>query len=490
MQSKHLLAASLCAMLAAGLLAPAIAQKPKTPAKIDAAANKKAHDEARQGEAEFKALYKELIETNTTLSVGSCTKAAEQIKARLTAAGYPDSDLHLIQPQTRKQDGNLVAVLPGSDPRQKALLLLAHIDVVEANRADWVRDPYKLTEDGGFYYARGASDDKSMAAIFADTMIRFKKSGYKPKRTVKMALTCGEESPNTFDGASYLVEHHKPLIDAAFALNEGAGGRLDPKTGKYVFNGVQAGEKVYQDYTLEVTNPGGHSSRPMPNNAIYHLSAALLKVQAMDFPVEFNDATRGYFARMGALQGGPVGADMVAASKGDQAAIARLKKDPSANSILHTNCVATQLSGGHAPNALPQRATANVNCRIFPGHAQEDIRKAIEAAVADPEVKITLRDPPEKVSPPPPLTPEILGPIEQLTEAMFPGVPVIPTMAAGATDGRFLTPAGIPTYGVSGIFADPDTVGAHGLNERVKVSSLLEGREFLYRLAKMYAGGK
>ena len=427
MRSNHFLAASLSAILAAGVLAPALAQK--APAKIDAAANKKAHEEARQGEAEFKALYKELIETNTTLSVGSCTKAAEQIKARLQAAGYPESDLHLIQPPTRKQDGNLVAVLPGSDPKQKALLLLAHIDVVEANRADWVRDPFKLTEEDGFYYARGSSDDKSMAAIFADTMIRFKKSGYKPKRTVKMALTCGEESPNTFDGASYLVEHHKPLIDAAFALNEGAGGRLDPKTGKYVFNGVQAGEKVYQDYTLEVTNPGGHSSRPMPDNAIYHLSAALLKVQAMDFPVEFNDATRGYFARMGALQGGTVGADMVAASKGDQAAIARLKKDPSANSILHTNCVATQLSAGHAPNALPQRATANVNCRIFPGHAQEDIRKAIESAVADPEVKITLRDPPEKVSPPPPLTPDILGPIERLTEAMFPGVPVIPTMA-------------------------------------------------------------
>lgn len=488
MRSSHLLAASFCAMLAAGALAPlAVA---KAPTRAETAANKKAHGEARQGEAEFKALYKELIETNTTLSVGSCTKAAEQIRTRLAAAGYPASDLHLIQPPERKQDGNLIAVLPGSDAKQKALLLLAHIDVVEANRADWVRDPFKLTEEDGFYYARGSSDDKSMAAIFADTMIRFKKSGYKPRRTVKMALTCGEESPNNFDGASYLIEHHRPLLDAAFALNEGAGGRLDPKTGKYVFNGVQAGEKLYQDYTLEVTNPGGHSSRPMPNNAIYHLSAALLKVQGMDFPVEFNDATRGYFARMGAMQGGAVGADMVAASRGDQAAIERLKKDPGANSILHTNCVATQLSGGHAPNALPQRATANVNCRIFPGHAQEEIRKAIESAVNDKEVKVTLRDPPEKVSAPPPLTPEILGPIEALTEAMFPGVPVLPTMAAGATDGRFLTAAGIPTYGVSGIFADPDTIGAHGLNERVKVSSLLEGREFLYRLTKMYAGGK
>ncbi|MBI1360706.1 MAG: M20/M25/M40 family metallo-hydrolase [Alphaproteobacteria bacterium] len=485
MPSRHFLAATVLGAMAVSAGAfPVLA---KAPSKAE---NAKAHAEATQGEPAFKALYKELIEINTTLSVGSCTKAAEAMKAHLVAAGYPESDLHIILSPERKQDGNIIAVLPGADPSLKALLLLAHIDVVEADRADWVRDPFKLTEDGGYYYGRGTADDKAMAAIFTDSMVRFKKSGYRPKRTIKLALTCGEESADTTPGASYIVDNYRSLIDAAFALNEGAGGQLDPATGKYIFNGVQAGEKVYQDYTLEVTNPGGHSSRPMPNNAIYHLAAGLLKVQQLDFPVEFNDATRGFFARMGKLQGGAMGADMIAASKGDKAAIERLKKDPGANSVLHTNCVATQLAAGHAPNALPQRATANVNCRIFPGHSQDEILKTIQDAINDPEVKVTLRDPAEKVSPPPPLTPEILGPIETLTEAMWPGVPVIPAMAAGATDGRFLTAAGIPTYGVSGIFADPATTNMHGLNERVKVTSLLEGREFLYRLAKMYAGGK
>lgn len=477
MRAAHLFAASLAALAAACATEPgASAQAAKT---------------AAAGEPEFRALYKELIEINTTLSQGSCTKAAEAMKARLSAAGYPAGDLHLLADPKRPQDGNLIAVLPGTDASKKALLLLAHIDVVEANRADWERDPFKLTEEGGFFYARGAMDDKAMAAIFTDSMVRYKREGYRPQRTIKLMLTCGEESPNTFNGVKYLVENHRQLIDAEFALNEGAGGRLDPATGKYVFNGVQAGEKLYQDYTIEVTNPGGHSSRPVPDNAIYRLAGALEKISKIDFPVEFNDATRGYFLRMADLTPGQEGADMrAAATSQDKAAIGRLKKNASHNSVLHTTCVATQLNGGHAPNALPQRATANVNCRIFPGHAPEEIRKQMETAVGDKEVKVTLRDQPETPSPAPPLTPAIMGPIEKLTKEMFPGVPVVPAMAAGATDGRFLTPIGIPTYGVSGIFADPNTTNAHGLNERVPVKSVMEGRVFLYRLAKMYAGGK
>jgi acetylornithine deacetylase/succinyl-diaminopimelate desuccinylase-like protein len=445
------------------------------------------------GEAEFRALYKELVETNTTFSEGSCTLASERMKARLLAAGYPESDLHiLVNPgPNRPQDGNLVAILPGSDPAKKPILLMAHIDVVEAKREDWERDPFVLTEEGGYFYARGATDDKSMSAIFTDSMIRYKREGYRPERTIKMMLNCGEESPNEFVGAKWMVENHLDLISAEFALNEGAGGRIDPATGKYIFNGVQAGEKLYQDYRLEVTNPGGHSSRPTPDNAIYDLGQALMKVQAIEFPIEFNDATRTFFRRMGEITPGQEGQDMRDAADGENtAAIRRLMRNPGYNATLRTTCVATQLSAGHAPNALPQRATANVNCRIFPGHTQEEIRQQLEAAIGDPKVKVTLRSDPETPMTAPPLPPEILGPIEQLTEKMWPGVPVIPAMATGATDGRFTTPAGIPTYGVSGIFADPNTTNAHGLNERVGVKQLLEGRMFLYQLVKMYAGGK
>lgn len=443
-------------------------------------------------EAEFRDLYKELIETNTSFSVGSCTLAAERMKARLVAAGYPESDLHiLVNPGPgRQQDGNLVAILPGTDPSQKAILLLAHIDVVEAKREDWVRDPFKLTEEDGYFYARGASDDKAMAAIFTDSMVRFKQEGYRPARSIKMMLNCGEETDGEFIGADYMAQNHLDLIDAAFALNEGAGGRMD-KSGKYIFNGVQAGEKLYQDYTIEVTNPGGHSSRPVPDNAIYELGAALMKVQSLEFPIEFNDATSGFFRRMGAITPGQEGQDMRDAADGENAAaIRRLTVNPSYNATFRTTCVATMLTAGHAPNALPQRATANVNCRIFPGHTQQEIQQKLQAAIGNEKVKVTLKNPPETPGAPPRLTPEILGPIEKLTEQMWPGIPVIPAMATGATDGRFLTPAGIPTYGVSGIFADGETTNAHGLNERVGVKQLMEGRIFLYQLVKIYAGGQ
>lgn len=444
-------------------------------------------------EADFRELYKELIETNTTLSVGDCTLASERMKARLLAAGYPESDLHiLVNPgPNRPQDGNLVAILPGTNPDAKAIMLMAHIDVVEANREDWERDPFVLTEEGGFFYARGATDDKAMAAIFTDSMIRFRREGYKPERTIKLMLNYGEESSAEFIGAKYMVENHLDLISAEFALNEGAGGRLDPATGKYLYNGVQAGEKLYQDYTLEVTNPGGHSSRPVPDNAIYELGAALMAVQAYEFPIEFNDATRGFFRRMGAITPGQEGQDMRAAADGENAdAVRRLTQNPGYNATLRTTCIATQLEAGHAPNALPQRATANVNCRIFPGHTQQEILGVLNDVIDNGNVKIEMRSPPETPVKPVTLPPEILGPIEELTEKMWPGVPVIPAMTTGATDARFTTPAGITTYGVSGIFADPATSGAHGLNERVGVKQLMEGRMFLHQLVKMYAGGE
>jgi acetylornithine deacetylase/succinyl-diaminopimelate desuccinylase-like protein len=475
----YLLALTLCTALAA--------QAAEKPADITASRQTAASKQARAGEPEFRALYKELVEINTTLSVGSCTKAAEAMKARLLKAGYAESQMKVIAPADRPQDGNLVAWLPGSNAKLKPVLLLAHIDVVEANRADWERDPFTLIEENGFFYARGSSDDKAMAAVFTDSMVRFKQEGFKPKRGIKLALTCGEESPNVFNGVKYLLEKHPDLLDAAFALNEGGGGRYDQESGVYRYVAVLAAEKLYQDYTLTTTNPGGHSSRPMPDNAIYQLAHALDKIEAHSFPIEMSDVTRPYFAKFGVIEGKEKGADMIAASRDDQAAIARLRKDPSANAILHTNCVATQINGGHAPNALPQRATANVNCRIFPGHTQEEIRQALIKAVNDPGVKIEFQSPPENAGQPPPLSKDVMGPIEALSADMYPGVAVIPTMSSGATDCRFLTPAGIHCYGVSGMLGDGATGNAHGLNERIRVQTLIEGREFLYRLTKAYA---
>jgi len=449
-----------------------------------------ASTQARAGEAEFRELYRELVEINTTLSVGSCTDAANAMKARLLAAGYTDAQAQVIVPPQWPKQGNLVAELPGSDRKLKPILLLAHIDVVEANREDWIRDPFKLVEEDGFFYARGAADDKAMAAVFTDMLVRYKREGYRPGRSIRMALTCGEETPNVFNGVSYLIEHHRELIDAGFALNEGGGGRYARDTGVYQFVAVLAAEKLYQDYTLSTSNQGGHSSRPTKDNAIYQLTRALNRIEAHSFPIEFNDVSRAYFERFGKVAGGRPGADMVAAAQGDAAAISRLREDPSANAILHTNCVATQIQGGHAPNALPQRASANVNCRIFPGRDPAQIKAELARVIDDPGVSIEFQSPPEKQSPPPPMSREILGPIEALSRDMFPGVPVIPIMSAGATDCRFLTPAGIPCYGVSGMFSDGATNNAHGLDERIRVQTILEGREFLYRLTKAYAGGR
>lgn len=446
--------------------------------------------QARAGEDDFRSLYKELVEINTTLSAGSCTEASNAMQARLIAAGFAASQVQVVVPPNWPKQGNLIAALPGTDPTLKPVLLLAHIDVVEARREDWVRDPFTLVEEDGFFYARGASDDKAMAAVFADMMVRYKREGYRPTRGIKLALTCGEETPNVFNGVRYLIEHHRELIDAEFALNEGGGGRYDLQSGVYRYVSVLASEKVYQDFTLSTSDQGGHSSRPTPENPIYRLTRALNRIEAYEFPIEFNEVSRAYFERFGRIEGGATGADMVAAANGDAAAIERLRKDPSANAILHTNCVATQIEGGHAPNALPQRATANVNCRIFPGHAQEAIRQELIRVVADAKVSVEFQSPPEKVGAPLALSRAVLDPIERLTADMFPGVAVVPTIAAGATDGRFLTPAGIPTYGVSGMLSDGATSNAHGLNERIRVQTLLEGREFLYRLTKMYAGGE
>lgn len=443
----------------------------------------------RPDQAAFRELYKELVETNTTLSAGDCTLAAARMAARLKSAGYPDADLHPFQAEGHPKEGGLVAVLHGTDPQARPILLNAHIDVVEAKREDWVRDPFTLIEENGYFYARGASDDKAEASIWVDTLIRLRQQGLHPRHTIKMSLTCGEETASAFNGAAYLVTHERALIDAGFALNEGAGGRLDAAGARIALN-VQAGEKLPQDYRLEVTNPGGHSSRPTKDNAIYHLAGALSRIEAYDFPIVSNPVTRTYYARMGPLIGGEMGAAMTAFAKdpSDAKAAAVIETDPGYNGGLHTTCVATMLEGGHATNALPQRARAVVNCRIFPGTTTEQVRETLEKIVADPKVKVTLLGArSEAIKAAPPLTPEIMTPIETVAHRMWPGVPIIPLQSAGATDAAFLTPAGIPTYGVTGIFGDPDGNGVHGLNERIRVRSLYEGRDFLFDLVKIYA---
>jgi acetylornithine deacetylase/succinyl-diaminopimelate desuccinylase-like protein len=444
----------------------------------------------RPDQTAFKGLYKELVEINTTLSVGSCTTAAQAMGKRLVAAGYPAAQVRVLIPQGHPKFGALAATLHGSDPKAKAVLLLAHIDVVEAKRADWTRDPFKLVEEGGYFYGRGTLDDKSMAAVFVDNMVRYKKEGFKPRRDIKLALTCGEETSDTFDGVDYLLKHNKDVLDAAFALNEGGQGRLD-EAGKRVSNGIQVGEKIYQDFALTTTNPGGHSSRPVKDNAIYDLAGGLVRLGQFEFPVDMNPVTRAYFAGNAPLTPGPVGEAMARLGKDgptDLAAAAVVAKaSPSWNSMLRTTCVATLLNGGHAPNALPQSATANVNCRILPGHTIPETQAVLAKVLANPAIKISLVAQPSPVSAAPPLSPEVIGPAEAVGRKLWGAdMKLIPMMSTGATDGRYLNALGIPTYGLSGTFVDPDGGSIHGLNERVRVQSLYEGRDFLYEVVKLY----
>ncbi len=442
----------------------------------------------RPDQAAFRDLYEELVETNTTLSEGSCTLAAERMGARLLAAGYPAADVRVLVPAGRPKDGNLSAILHGSDRAAAPMLLLAHIDVVEANRADWTRDPFTLVEEGGYFYARGAVDDKAQAAVWVDTLVRLKAEGFIPRQDIKIALTCGEETPDVWNGVEWLLETHSDALSAGFALNEGARSRLDDQGNRIALE-IQAGEKVYQDFQLEITNPGGHSSRPLPDNAIDRLANGLVRLWDQPFPLEINATVRAYLVAMAEITPG-LAADMhaVAAERPDAAAAGRLSAaDPAFNAMLRTTCTPTMVNAGHAPNALPQRARANVNCRILPGHTAAEVKADLDRMIADPGIIVTPVGEPDPVSPPPPLTPAILDPIVAMAARHWPGVPVIPSMATGATDGRFTNAAGIPTYGVTGLFYDPDGGGTHGLNERIRVRSLYEGRDFLFDLVKAYA---
>ncbi len=447
-----------------------------------------AHAQARPDQKAFFGLYKELVETNTTLSVGDCTKAAEQIATRMKAAGYAAKDVTIFAPPGHPKEGGLVAILPGSDASMKPMLLLAHLDVVEAKPEDWARDPFKLVEENGYYYARGTVDDKAQAAIWTDSMIRFKQEGYKPKRTIKLALTCGEETNEATNGADYLTREKRALVDAEFVLNEGGGGRYTPD-GKREVLALQVGEKASQNFTFTVTNPGGHSSQPVPDNAIYQLADALKAVQGYEFPIKFTETTRQFFGAMAFAKGGALGSAItkLLADPTDKAADAIVSQDKTLHSTLRTTCVATMASAGHAGNALPQRAQATVNCRIFPGETVEGTLAKL-SELAGPKVKVSANQPIRPLAIPPTLDPKIVGPAKALAAKHFPGVPLLPIMSTGATDGIFFEALGIPVYGVPGTFVDPDGNGTHGLNERIRVESLYASRDYLFDLVKAYAG--
>ncbi len=432
----------------------------------------------------FRQIYQELVEINTTDSVGDTVQAAEAMAARLRAGGIPAQDIRVISTAPRK--GNLVARLRGTGAK-RPLLLVAHIDVVEAKREDWDFEPFKLQEINGYFRARGAIDDKAMASIFVANLIEFHKQGFKPERDIILALTTDEElSDSPHDGARVLLERHRDLIDAELAINEGGGGTL--RNGKPWRLSVQLAEKVYQTYRLEVKDPGGHSASGRRDSAIYRLAEGLDRLAKFDFPARLSPVTSGYLERVVGTEDGAV-ADAIKAllaGKTDAPSIKPLTERPAYNAQIRTTCVATQLEAGHAENALPQTARATINCRVLPDEAVTDVEQTLVRVIADPKIAV-IPVGNAVLSPPSPLNPEVMGAVERITGEMWPGVPVIPTMSGGYTDSRWLRNAGIPAYGVSGLFTDPGTSGVHGLNEQVGVKELYDAKAFLYRLVRQLA---
>jgi acetylornithine deacetylase/succinyl-diaminopimelate desuccinylase-like protein len=431
-------------------------------------------------------IFKELVEINTVTATGDTGRAADAMAARLRAAGFSGDDVQVFKPAPRK--GNLVARLRGTGVR-KPILLMAHLDVVEALASDWSFDPFKLTEKEGYFYGRGSGDDKFMAATFVANLIRYKQENFTPNRDIILALETDEEIGDSDGlGIQWLVKNHRDLIDAEYALNEG--GVVGIKNGKLIRNSLQTMEKVYLNYRLEVLNKGGHSSVPSTDNAIYHLAEGLARLGKFSFPVNLNATTRAYFARTAELESPQTAADIrsVLSASSDPAALARLSANPAHNAQLRTTCVATMLEGGHAENALPQTARALINCRIMPGEKFDDIKAALIRVLADDQIAVKQVDD-AKPSDSAVIDEELLATIEKTSAEFWPGVPVVPIMSAGATDGLFLRNAGIPTYGHSGLASDVDDVRAHGKDERVAVKSFFDGAEYLHRLVRRLSGG-
>jgi acetylornithine deacetylase/succinyl-diaminopimelate desuccinylase-like protein len=440
------------------------------------------------GEAQFRALFRDMVETDTSFVSGDCTALVNKVAARMTAAGFPKENLHIFVPPGKAKDGNLVAVLPGKDPKAKAILMHGHIDVVTALKEDWPRDPYVLVEENGQFYGRGVSDMKAQAAIWADTILRFRQQGYQPHRGVKLALTCGEEGGGFVNGAGWLAQNQRELIDAKFAITEGGGGELDADGNKVAVT-VMSAEKSGASFVLEATGPGGHSSRPTDANAIFNLSDALQKLKTLTFEPSFNDANHAYFSGMAKIVGGETGAAMTAllANPKDPDAIAVLRRSPAYRAMLGTTCTPVLLQAGHAVNALPNHARATINCRTLPGAPVAPIKAAITDAVAGTGVAVLGSDVAPPRQPGSALTPAFMAPIVKVAGQLYPGLPVVAMQETFGTDsGRFIA-VGIPSYGFSGLFRQPDSGVIHGRNEHIGVQSVMEGREFLYRLIKAYA---
>jgi acetylornithine deacetylase/succinyl-diaminopimelate desuccinylase-like protein len=439
-----------------------------------------------------RAIFQQLIETNTTDSVGSTTVAADAMRKRLLDAGFPADDVVVLGPNERK--GNMVARYRGRiGSGLKPVLLIGHIDVVEARRSDWTTDPFQLVEKDGYFYGRGTQDMKDSDAAMVESFIRMKREGVVPDRDIILALTADEEGGKS-NGVDWLLKNHRDLVEAAFALNPDAGGpELDK--GKATSMELEATEKLYADFRVTATNPGGHSSLPRPDNAIYEVADALARLEKSPFPLETNEVTRVYFAQVAGTKSGQVAEDLKAVSGAtpDAGAAARLSKDPEYNSLLHTTCAATMLSAGHAPNALPGSAVANVNCRILPGHSQEEVRQDLIRIFANPKLRVEyVSDAGEvfatgsdrKSMAPPPLNPLVLATLKATVEKLWPGIPVIPEMETGASDSIYTMNAGIPSYGFSGMGVDRDDVRAHGRDERIRVVDFYTGVEFEYLYLK------
>ncbi len=444
----------------------------------------------RPDQIAFRDIYRELVETDSSAATGSCTLAAERMRDRLRAAGFPADRAEIFTPDGHPKDGGLIARIDGTDADAPAMLLVDHIDVVAARREDWPQDPFTLIERDGYFIARGVIDDKALSAIWVDSLIRMRREGFRPRRTIKVALTCGEESGDAVNGVDWLLRHRRDALSAGFALNEGGYGIADAG-GRPVALYLAVGEKHSQSFTIEARNPGGHSSRPRADNAIYDLADALGAIRRLTFPIRLNPTNQGYFTRMAPIIGGAMGRAMAQVGGGstDAAAITLLTGDVIYNAMLRTTCVATMAEAGHASNALPQRARATIQCRLFPGAAVADVEASLRAAIGNPSISLTReggKDGPVAV--PPPLDPAILGPAERIARRHFPGIPVVPNLLTAGTDGRYLSAAGIPTYGVPGIVLDTDGNGAHGVNERIRVRSVYQGRDYLYDLIKAYAG--
>jgi acetylornithine deacetylase/succinyl-diaminopimelate desuccinylase-like protein len=430
-------------------------------------------------------IYQELVEIKSGYTTGATTPVAEAVARRLEAAGFPKADIFVGGAIPTK--ANLVVRYRGAG-RGRPLLLLAHTDVVEAKREDWTMDPFTLTERDGYFYGRGTGDDKAQAAIWIANLIRYKREGFKPDRDIIVALTADEEGGGPYNGVIWLLKNKRDLIDAELCLNEGGWG--ESADGRRLSNDVQLSEKYVINYRLEVTNKGGHSSLPVSDNAIYHLAGALDRLSKFTFPLKTNDVTQAYFRAMARIEDASVRDDLAKTADGDRTAMDRVARASVAwNATLRTTCVATQLEGGHAKNALPQLAAANVNCRVLPDEKPEDVTATLKHVVADDQVSIAIVGD-VSIGPPSPMREQLMTTISTLTTSLWPGVPTVPMMVMGATDGLYLRVAGIPTYGVQGFFYDRGDIRFHGRDERLKVQSFYEGQTFLYELVKRLTSGR